>query len=49
MATSSLCASFPHIVSRPGKDILEGVDALVKDGIADPDTSPSAATATADT
>jgi dipeptidyl aminopeptidase/acylaminoacyl peptidase len=27
----------PHIVSRPGKDILEGVDALVKDGIADPD------------
>ena len=27
----------PHIVSRPGQDILEGVDALVKDGIADPD------------
>ena len=27
----------PLIVSRPGKDILEGVDALVKDGIADPD------------
>jgi dipeptidyl aminopeptidase/acylaminoacyl peptidase len=27
----------PHIVSRPGKDILEGVDALVKEGIADPD------------
>jgi dipeptidyl aminopeptidase/acylaminoacyl peptidase len=27
----------PEIVSRPGKDILEGVDALVKDGIADPD------------
>jgi dipeptidyl aminopeptidase/acylaminoacyl peptidase len=27
----------PHIVSRPGKDIQEGVDALVKDGIADPD------------
>jgi dipeptidyl aminopeptidase/acylaminoacyl peptidase len=27
----------PQIVSRPGKDILEGVDALVKDGIADPD------------
>lgn len=25
----------PHIVSRPGKDILEGVDALVKNGIAD--------------
>jgi dipeptidyl aminopeptidase/acylaminoacyl peptidase len=27
----------PQIVSRPGKDILEGVDALVKEGIADPD------------
>ena len=27
----------PLIVSRPGKDILEGVDALAKDGIADPD------------
>lgn len=27
----------PHLVSRPGKDILEGVDALVKDGLADPD------------
>ncbi len=27
----------PEMVSRPGKDILEGVDALVKDGIADPD------------
>ena len=26
----------PVIVSRPGKDILEGVDALAKDGIADP-------------
>ncbi|HEY6767925.1 MAG TPA: prolyl oligopeptidase family serine peptidase [Candidatus Sulfotelmatobacter sp.] len=26
----------PVIVSRPGKDILEGVDALVKEGIADP-------------
>jgi dipeptidyl aminopeptidase/acylaminoacyl peptidase len=26
----------PEIVSRPGKDILEGVDALVKDGIVDP-------------
>ena len=25
----------PEIVSRPGKDILTGVDALVKDGIAD--------------
>lgn len=27
----------PHLVSRPGKDILEGVDSLVKDGISDPD------------
>ena len=27
----------PHLVSRPGKDILEGIDALVKDGVADPD------------
>jgi dipeptidyl aminopeptidase/acylaminoacyl peptidase len=27
----------PQMVSRPGKDILEGVDALVHDGIADPD------------
>jgi len=27
----------PEIVSRPGKDILAGVDALVKDGIASPD------------
>lgn len=27
----------PHFLSRPGKDILEGLDALVKDGIADPD------------
>jgi dipeptidyl aminopeptidase/acylaminoacyl peptidase len=26
----------PEIVSRPGKDILTGVDALMKDGIADP-------------
>ena len=26
----------PHIVSAPGRDILSGVDALVKDGIADP-------------
>ena len=26
----------PEIVSRPGKDILTGVDVLVKDGIADP-------------
>ena len=27
----------PHVNSRSGKDILEGVDALVKDDIADPD------------
>jgi dipeptidyl aminopeptidase/acylaminoacyl peptidase len=27
----------PHVLSRPGKDILEGVEALVKDGVADPD------------
>jgi dipeptidyl aminopeptidase/acylaminoacyl peptidase len=27
----------PHLVSGPGNDILAGVDALVKDGIADPD------------
>ncbi|MBV9340133.1 MAG: S9 family peptidase [Acidobacteria bacterium] len=27
----------PVIVSRPGKDILEGVDALVRDGTADPE------------
>lgn len=27
----------PNIVSVPGRDILSGVDALVKDGIADPD------------
>ena len=27
----------PEIVSKPGRDILAGVDALVKDGIADPD------------
>jgi dipeptidyl aminopeptidase/acylaminoacyl peptidase len=26
----------PEIVSRPGKDILEGVDALVKDGVSNP-------------
>jgi dipeptidyl aminopeptidase/acylaminoacyl peptidase len=26
----------PEIVSRPGKDILAGVDALVKDGVANP-------------
>jgi dipeptidyl aminopeptidase/acylaminoacyl peptidase len=26
----------PKIVSKPGRDILEGVDALVRDGIADP-------------
>src|SRR5207253_9599819 len=27
----------PEIVSRPGKDILSGVDALAKGGIAEPD------------
>lgn len=27
----------PHLVSVPGRDILTGVNALVKDGIADPD------------
>jgi dipeptidyl aminopeptidase/acylaminoacyl peptidase len=27
----------PHLVSLPGRDILAGVDALVKDGTADPD------------
>jgi dipeptidyl aminopeptidase/acylaminoacyl peptidase len=27
----------PHLVSVPGRDILTGVDALVADGIADPD------------
>ena len=27
----------PEMVSRPGKDILAGVDALVKEGIADPE------------
>jgi dipeptidyl aminopeptidase/acylaminoacyl peptidase len=26
----------PELVSRPGRDILSGIDALVKDGIADP-------------
>lgn len=26
----------PHLVSKPGRDILEGVDALVKEGYADP-------------
>jgi dipeptidyl aminopeptidase/acylaminoacyl peptidase len=26
----------PHLVSKPGQDILSGVDALVKEGIADP-------------
>jgi dipeptidyl aminopeptidase/acylaminoacyl peptidase len=32
-----LAGIVPEIVSRPGKDVLEGVDALIKDGIADPD------------
>lgn len=27
----------PQLLSRPGEDILEGIDALVRDGIADPD------------
>ncbi|HEY2469636.1 MAG TPA: S9 family peptidase [Terracidiphilus sp.] len=27
----------PHLVSKPGRDILAGVDALVRDGYADPD------------
>lgn len=27
----------PHLVSGPGRDILSGVDAIVKDGYADPD------------
>jgi dipeptidyl aminopeptidase/acylaminoacyl peptidase len=27
----------PHLVSKPGRDILEGVDALIKDGYANPD------------
>jgi dipeptidyl aminopeptidase/acylaminoacyl peptidase len=26
----------PHLVSKPGRDILAGIDALVKDGYADP-------------
>jgi dipeptidyl aminopeptidase/acylaminoacyl peptidase len=32
-----MLAIMPHLVSGPGHDILSGVDALVKDGIADPD------------
>jgi dipeptidyl aminopeptidase/acylaminoacyl peptidase len=31
-----MLAIMPHLVSGPGHDILSGVDALVKDGIADP-------------
>jgi len=31
-----LAGIVPQIVSRPGKDILEGVAALVKEGVADP-------------
>ena len=31
-----MLAIMPHLVSSPGRDILAGVDALVKDGIADP-------------
>ena len=30
-------AIVPQLFSRPGRDILDGVDVLVKDGIADPD------------
>lgn len=29
--------SVPEMNSRPGKDVLEGIDALVRDGIADPE------------
>jgi len=32
-----LAGIVPEMVSRPGKDVLAGVDALVKDGMADPD------------
>jgi dipeptidyl aminopeptidase/acylaminoacyl peptidase len=32
-----MLAIAPHLVSAPGRDILAGVDALVRDGIADPD------------
>ena len=32
-----MLAIMPHLVSGPGLDILSGVDALVKDGVADPD------------
>jgi dipeptidyl aminopeptidase/acylaminoacyl peptidase len=32
-----MLAIMPHLVSAPGHDILSGVDALVKDGTADPD------------
>jgi dipeptidyl aminopeptidase/acylaminoacyl peptidase len=32
-----MLAIMPHLVSAPGLDILSGVDALVKDGTADPD------------
>jgi dipeptidyl aminopeptidase/acylaminoacyl peptidase len=27
----------PQLLTRPGKDIMEGIDALMRDGIADPD------------
>ena len=40
--------SFPKFSPARVKDILAGVDALVKDGIADPNAWPSAATAMAD-
>ncbi|HWA95822.1 MAG TPA: S9 family peptidase [Terracidiphilus sp.] len=32
-----MLAISPHLVSAPGREILAGVDALVKDGYADPD------------
>ncbi len=32
-----MLAIMPHLVSSPGRDILAGVDALVKDGSADPE------------
>ncbi|MDE3200030.1 MAG: S9 family peptidase [Acidobacteriota bacterium] len=32
-----MLAISPHLVSAPGREILSGVDALVKDGYADPD------------
>ena len=49
-ATSSRCNRSRTFSPVPGKDILTGVDALVKDGIADPNQSRrSAATVMAAT